>query len=178
MLKVCFFGHRNIHKQNEVEKRLFDCLYGLIDRGANQFYMADKGDFDKISLSVCRMQKRERREMEIFFVQSSFKRLRRNKEGEALVDGWNDIKTIFFEVEDEYYKNKIIKQNRLMVDLCDIVVCYVDMKRKRSGAKRAVLYAKKNGKEIINLYDEADDIFFGLSEEEKKEMFKQYIKKD
>lgn len=61
---------------------------------------------------------------------------------------------MFYDVEDIYYKNRITYSNKKMVDNCDLVICYVDMKSYKSGAKTAVNYALKQNKKVINLYEE------------------------
>jgi len=59
-------------------------------------------------------------------------------------------------IEDLYFKRQIIESNKQMIDTCDTLVCYVDLKKYKSGAKMAINYAKRNGLKIINLYDEKD----------------------
>ena len=44
-----------------------------------------------------------------------------------------------------------------MIDRCDTIICYVDEKKYKSGAKTAMNYAKKQGLKIINIYDEKDN---------------------
>ena len=39
-----------------------------------------------------------------------------------------------------------------MLDSCDAVICYVDNMRERSGANKALAYAKKKGLKITNIY--------------------------
>ena len=57
-----------------------------------------------------------------------------------------------FEIEEEYFKRRITRSNELMIDKSDILICYVDESRTRSGAKAALKYAVDKGVEIINLY--------------------------
>ena len=69
-----------------------------------------------------------------------------------------------------------------MIDDCDTIICYVNKKNSYSGAKYAYQYAKKKGKEIINLYDEKEEPTYGMTEEQKKEyynnLFAKYKKTD
>ena len=46
-------------------------------------------------------------------------------------------------------KGAITKRNRWMVEECDLLVCYVE--HESGGAYAALQYARKMGKEIINL---------------------------
>ncbi len=63
-----------------------------------------------------------------------------------------------YPIENEYYKNQISLSNRYMVDDSDVIICYVDFNRYLSGAKKAVKYAEKQGKEIIQLFRIEDKI--------------------
>ena len=40
-----------------------------------------------------------------------------------------------------------------MIDDSDLIVCFVDMSAYGSGAKKAVSYALKQNKKVINLFD-------------------------
>lgn len=44
--------------------------------------------------------------------------------------------TIFYDIEDIYFKNRIIFSNKKMVDDSDLIICYVDMQASKSGAKK------------------------------------------
>ena len=67
---------------------------------------------------------------------------------------YEDVETMIYDIEQEHFKKRIIVSNRCMVNDCDMVICYVDMKKYGSGAKQAVEYAMKRGKDIINLFQE------------------------
>ncbi len=49
-----------------------------------------------------------------------------------------------------------------MYDESELVVCYVDMNKGISGAKNAVKYAKKRGKQVINLFVKIENENIGL----------------
>jgi len=167
MINICFFGHRNLwgkdvreRLKTEVESHLDDEVHCLI---------GTHGEFDSLALSVCRDLRKTYSNIKITVVFTSLNVLKKDKELEySIADNYDDVQTMIYDIEEEYFKNQIVVSNRKMVDDSDIVICYVDMKEYRSGAKRAVNYAKKQGKTIINLFDEKDRPFYGMSEEEKK----------
>ena len=64
-----------------------------------------------------------------------------------------------------------------MIDGCDTLICYVDFKRYRSGAKTAMNYAKRKGLKIVNLFDENDNPTYSMSKEETKENFDKLFEK-
>ena len=56
-------------------------------------------------------------------------------------------------VEKLHPKSAIGRRNKWLVDICDLVVCYVE--RESGGAYRAMKYAQKSNKKVINLaYEE------------------------
>ena len=75
-----------------------------------------------------------------------------DKYGFKHVDIYKNENIVYFNIEDIYYKRKIIISNRKMIDNSSIVVCYVDFRKSQSGAKSAVMYAIKNNVPIINLF--------------------------
>lgn len=75
-------------------------------------------------------------------------------------------KIMIYDIEDEYFKRQIIVSNRKMIEDSDLVISYVDMSKNRRGAKIAVKYALKQGKEIINLYNETDNFFYDMTKED------------
>jgi hypothetical protein len=52
-------------------------------------------------------------------------------------------------VESAHPKNAIILRNRFMVENCDLTVVYIE--HKYGGAYKALQYAKRLGKQTINL---------------------------
>ncbi len=62
-----------------------------------------------------------------------------------------------------------------MIDTCDTLICYVDEKKSKSGAKTAMKYAQKIGLKIINLWREEDSVFFGKTKEEIDLLLKEWL---
>ena len=151
MKRIAFFGHRFIAESEEVRKLIKNILIEKTKQGYGEILVGNHGDFDKIVLSECIKYKQEVNEsLEVTLVLSTLSCLGKTKEI------WEQEKlyqTITYEIENVYYKNRIIFTNKKMVDNCDLVVCYVNMNRGVSGAKRAVNYAKKQKKKIINLFN-------------------------
>ncbi len=55
-------------------------------------------------------------------------------------------------VEGTHPKGAIVKRNKWMIEESDLLICYVE--HKHGGAYTAMEYAKKIGKDIINLAQE------------------------
>lgn len=170
MKTIAFFGHSEVNKIELVKERLYKKLIEIIPSGYFRCLIGRHGDFDKICLSVCKEYKvKNNLQIEIIVVLTSLNELNKNKFSQ-------EYKTMIYDIEEVYYKNQINVSNRKMVDESDLVVCYVNMRKKKSGAKNAVKYAIKQGKEIINLYEEEDDFLYGLSKEEVEIKLKNYLK--
>ncbi|MBO5851749.1 MAG: hypothetical protein J6R29_05415 [Clostridia bacterium] len=45
-----------------------------------------------------------------------------------------------------------------MIQNCDLLICWVDKNKFKSGAKTAFNYALKQGKKVINIFDEDANI--------------------
>lgn len=80
---------------------------------------------------------------------------------------YEGVKTIMFDIEKQHFKKRITLSNRLMIDECETLICYVGRKKYASGAKSAMNYAKRKGLKIVNLYKLEDNPFQNMNEEEK-----------
>lgn len=162
---IAFFGHRNLwgrdlreRLKNEIESNLCDEIHCLI---------GTHGEFDSLALSVCRELRKSYPQVKITVVFTTLNVLKKGKdELFSTADMYRDVETTIYDIEEEHFKNQIVVSNRKMVDDCDLVICYVDMKEYRSGAKRAVNYAISQGKKVINLYREQDRPFYNMTKEE------------
>lgn len=179
--KACFIGHRQI-LYPQVKERLDNTIQYVIDNGCREFTMGTHGEFDELSLSKCRSYKNTYKDIKIEVVLTSYHKIEKkvlftfiNDDGEVeeYLDKppYQDVNTTMFEIEDLHYKRQITKSNKQMIDGCDTMICYVDKKKYRSGAKTAMNYAKKKGLTIINCYDEKDEPTYGMTEEQKKKYY-------
>ena len=157
MKAIAFFGHRNVLNQHEVEKKLKKTLNDVIPSGFSNLLIGCHGDFDKIALSSCLDYKTNTDpNVKISIVLSSMSFLNKSEDGLNKVEFYKRIgcETLFYNIENVYYKNRISFSNKKMIDECDLVICYVDMKAYKSGAKTAINYAIRQNKKIINLFTE------------------------
>lgn len=154
---ICFIGHRYVVPR-QIRKKLTDIVLYEIQSGCNHFMMGTRGDFDELALSVCRQLRKSFNEILIEVVITSLSQIKtiieKDEYGEDIYKPYEDVKTIMYDIENVYFKEQITVSNRKMIDDCDTVICYVDESRTRSGAKKALSYAKRKGKKIINLYED------------------------
>ena len=162
-MKTAFIGHRQFFAKT-LPQRLLGAIKTEIENGCFSFTMGTHGEFDRLALQSCRKLKNEYPELQIEVVLTSLHTIQKS-------DEWNnapysDVNTVLYDIEEAHYKQRITLSNRKMIDTCNTLICYVDEKACRSGAKTAMHYAKRKGLRIINLYDERDKPFYGMTDEE------------
>ena len=172
-MTITFFGHRHIYKEQELRTRIYDAVLPYVNEPKLTLLVGNHGEYDGLVLSVCRELRRKYPHIRICVVLTSIAILQKDEYGYCPADIYSDVETITYDIEDEHFKNQIVVNNRYMVDDSDVVICYVNFKEYRSGAKRAVNYAKRKNKTIINLFKEEDRPFYGLTLEEREIKCKQ-----
>ena len=129
-LKIGFAGHGRLHNVNDkLKKRLTKAVMKEINDGCLLYTMGTYGDFDNLALTVCKELRQKYTNIEIEVVLTSINQIKNNF-------SYKDVQTVIYEIENEHYKNQIISSNRQMINSCTTLICYVDMRRPRSGAKK------------------------------------------
>ena len=164
-MKTAFIGHRQIFAK-DIKERLIAAIQTEIENGCKGFTMGTHGEFDTLSLSICRSLRKTHTDLEIEVVITSLNSIK--KDGK-LAAPFADVKTVMFDIEETHYKRKITLSNRQMIDGCDTLICYVNPLEYRSGAKTALRYAEKRGLKIVNLYREEDRPFYGMTNDQINE---------
>ncbi len=176
MKKTAFIGHRQIFA-NTLSERLIEAIDTEIHNGCDCFTMGMHGQFDKLALNTCREIHKRLPRFEIELVITSLNRIKNDFTDIGYDAPYSDVKTVMYDIENAHYKQQIILSNRQMIDTCNTLICYVDEKVYRSGAKTAMNYAKKKGLRIVNLYREDDTPFYGMTGKEIEERFNMLYEK-
>lgn len=151
---VSFFGHRYIERGTEIVNRLDKLLHDLITQKEYVDSLIGRdGDFDLLASAAIKRAVRSYSYGNTHFtlVLPYMKAQYRNNEKEYLA--------YYYEVEvcaessEAHPKSAIQVRNRSMIDRSDLVVCCIQ--HKSGGAYRAIQYAEKQGKKIVNLADES-----------------------
>lgn len=161
-MKTAFIGHRQIFAKT-LPQRLIDAIKAKITSGCFSFTMGTHGEFDRLALRSCRQLREKYPELQIEVVLTSLHTIQKSDKWDSVP--YSDVRTVLYDIEEAHYKQRITLSNRKMIDTCDTLICYVDEKAYRSGAKAAMRYAKRKGLQIINLYDEKDKPFYGMTDE-------------
>lgn len=147
--KMALFGHRDFTGHILLESRLSPILYTLMHKyDFVEIYVGRNGEFDLFSASVVKRVQRtcelENSEMVLVLPYT----VRDLEHYEAYYD-----RIIVSEsIKKVHPKRAITERNRRMVEMSDLIICYVD--RESGGAYEAVRYARSLGKAVINLAQE------------------------
>ncbi len=173
-MRTAFIGHRKVFAKNIVA-RLERAIINEIRNGCLTFTMGTHGEFDSIALNTCRQLRHDYNDLEIEVVITSLNAIKKCEYDNTVP--YSDVKTLMYDIEDSHYKQQITLSNRKMIDTCDTLICYVDVSSYRSGAKTALRYAERKGLKIVNLYREEDQPFYGMTEEEINEYWRNLSEK-
>ena len=150
---VSFFGHRYIERGIEIEIRLDKLLHDLITQKEYvDFLIGRDGEFDLLTSAVIKraINKYAYGNTHFTLVLPYIKAEYRDNEKEYL-DYYDEVE-VCYESSITHPKAAIQIRNRSMIDRSDLVVCYVQ--HNSGGAYRALQYAEKQDKRIINISDE------------------------
>ncbi len=155
--KTCFIGHRLVINLKAVKEKLYNLVEQQIKNGCKIFTMGTHGEFDKLALNVCKELKRIYNDIVIEVVITSLNEIKPQiisnpHLGYEKYTPYQTEKTVMYDIEEQHYKRKISYSNQQIIDNCDCLICYVDIKRIYGGAILAYKYARKKGLQIINIY--------------------------
>lgn len=171
--KTAFIGHRQVCFIEKVKERLQNAIEQCINDGCSHFLMGTHGEFDKMALDACRFARKRYPNIKIEVVLTSYHIIEKKNSLDYVP--YQDVETIIFDIEDLHFKQQITESNKQMIDECDTLICYVDKKQNPSGAKTAMNYAKRRGLKIVNLFREEDSPTFGMTADEAKTYWDNYL---
>ena len=142
--RVCLFGHREIDDLRETEDRLYKLLKSVThSHGFTEFFVGRNGEFDELAASVIKRIKKEGSgDIELTLV------LPYNVADQIHYERYYDNIVIPIDIKKVHYKRAIEQRNRWMVDNAELVIVAVE---RVGGAHRAMTYAKKCEKKVINI---------------------------
>ena len=119
-----------------------------MEQGCTIFYTGAMGDFDDLFSSAVRKAKRCNPNIKLICVKP-YMTQDINENGEYLYSLYDDI-IIPTELADVHYKAAITKRNQWIIQNSEMVIVYTV--RNYGGAYKAMKYAKKNNKTIMDLH--------------------------
>ena len=144
------FGHSKIEITKELENNLKSTFKMLIiQENVKYFYFGGFGEFDDLCHSIITELKNEYPEIYRIFCLSDPRHQRLSKRPKWLKD--EDYEEItYLDLNFDYWYTRIYYRNCEIIDRSDFVVFYVNH-TKQSGAYKALQYAIKKKKQIINI---------------------------
>lgn len=143
--RVALFGHRFFDGHRILDKYLFELIIDLtVKHSFIEIYIGRNGEFDVYAASVVKKAKRVlgNSNCELICVLPYA-----NKDIEYYEEYYDSVQ--IFEKNGCHPKRLITERNRRLVEISDLVICYVE--RKGGGAYSAMKYAEKIHKEVINV---------------------------
>ena len=147
---VSFFGHRDFGALKSCENKLTNILKDLIrEKYYVDFLVGRNGGFDQFVSSTIKTVKKEycSNNSSLTLVLPYYTAEYKNNEASFL--NYYDEVEICQRSSVAHFKAAIGLRNCDMVDRSDLIICYID--RNYGGAYKAVNYAQKVGKNVINL---------------------------
>lgn len=153
-MKSCFFiGHR------DADDRLLPRLELIIERlileeGVRYFYVGGYGGFDRIAATAVKKAKRQYPDITLMLVLPYHP-------AERPIDTPNGFDGTYYPdgLENTPKRYAIVRTNKIMVDFCDWLICYV--RHGASNSRNLLEYAQhraKNGLiQIKNIYESVDN---------------------
>lgn len=146
-LSCAFFGHGDFCMNNKHEQIMEKILYQLLkDNEYVEFLVGRNGEFDRFAASCVRRAKKnfgDDNSALVLVLPYETAEISKNKE---YFEKYYDEIEIF---DAAYYKSAMYERNCSMVDRADLIICYVE--NNSGGAYKAIQYAEKRGKKIINI---------------------------
>ena len=151
---VAFLGHRYVDNIIKVENLLEEQIRKLIDKNEYvDFLVGRNGDFDQcVSSSVLRVRKNHGDDNSALVLVLPYPTAEYLNNEASFHDYYTDVE-ISYSASKAHPKSAIQIRNREMVDRADLVICYVE--HKEGGAWQTIRYAIREGKTVINLFDDS-----------------------
>ena len=155
---VSFFGHRDIPYFYKYESKIEDIVYKAINANPYvEFLVGRDGDFDQLVSSVVQKAKRNvgSAHCGLTWVMP-YDKAEYTKNAEDYDKYYDSVEICSASVK-AHPKAAIQIRNKDMVDRSDLVVFFVE--RNYGGAYQTMKYALKQGKDIINIAEDAPKDF-------------------
>ncbi len=153
LFTVAFFGHRYIKNPFRVEKVLYEQIRRILsEKEYVEFLVGRNGEFDQCVSSIVRKIKRENCDDNSSLVLMLPYLTAEYLNNEENFKKYYDSVEVSLRASKSHPKSAIQIRNREMVDRAELVICFVE--KNYGGAYKTIEYAKKQGREIINIAKE------------------------
>ncbi|MBR5192536.1 MAG: hypothetical protein IKW33_03915 [Clostridia bacterium] len=144
---ITFCGHSTYSGNLEDERRLLKLLEVVAQNKQVDFYLGGYGNFDKFALKCAKIYKQQNNNAKLIFITPYLDQWL-NRRNDTLIKDYDEI--IYPEIEHVPKKFAILKRNEWIINKANFVFAYV--KTHYGGAYKTLLFAHKQKKPFINLY--------------------------
>lgn len=149
---VSFFGHRQIENAIVIESKLEKLIVSLLRENTYvEFLVGRDGEFDLLVASVIRRCKRQIRNDNSSLVWVMPYPKADFLDNEENYRNYYDEIEVCANAQEHHYKSAFHVRNSEMIDRSNLIVCCIQ--HSSGGAWKAMKYAQKQGKDIVNLND-------------------------
>lgn len=152
---VAFFGHRRLSDIFALEEQLIEILRELVmTKEYVEFLVGRDGDFDQLAASTVRSVIRNYGNGNASLILILPYDRAEYRDNKVSFEDYYDEVQICYESSIAHPKAAIEVRNRQMIDRSDLVICAVEHS---GGAEKAMRYALRQGKKVINLLGNKQD---------------------
>ncbi len=144
---VSFCGHSQFTKSEEHEQKILSFLEEKVGDKPADMYLGGYGDFDRFAYDCCKKYKKMHPNISLVFVTPYLTIDYQRNHFRFQETRYDSI--LYPEIEDKPKRYAIVYRNKYMVEKADYVVAYVS--HDWGGAYETYKYAKRKGKEVLNL---------------------------
>lgn len=155
--KICsVFGHSDIEQTEDLKNKInLECERLIKEENVGLFYFGGFGNFDDLCWQVVTELKKKYTNIVRIFCLSDPKYQNKLKRPKWLRD--EDFEEfVYFDLDFDYWYTRIYYRNCEIINRSDYVIFYVE-RTTNSGAYKAMKYAIKKKKIIINLYEKSEN---------------------
>ena len=146
-MNIVFCGHSDFCASKGLEEKMLDCLEKRIEGEAVNFLLGGYGNFDRFSFICAKKYKEKHSTAKLIFVTAYLTEEYQKNHLQIKRKIYDEI--LYPPLEDKPLRFAIYYRNRYMIEQADFIVAF--MEREFGGAYQAYAYAKKLGKEIVDL---------------------------
>lgn len=145
-MTVSFFGHAEVIDDKSVENAVLCTLEKELNGVYAEFLVGAHGKFDYLARVSCVNYKNKYKNGKVIFVTPYIDKVYLEN-CDSVIAACDE--TIYPDIESVPKRLAIVERNRRVVDMSDLIICYIN--RTWGGAFKAIEYAHKRKKKIINL---------------------------
>ncbi len=147
---ITFFGHRYIDEPFKIKELLEEYIRELLkNKEYIEFIVGRNGEFDCLVAGTIKKLKNNYRDDNSALVLVLPYNTAEYSNNKKSFEEYYDEVYISDSASKAYPKRAIEIRNKELIDKADLIICYI--KESFGGADKAVKYAKKQNKEVINL---------------------------